>query len=96
MKEQNIGSTTSNEMLEVIRRIKVKGLYGTAKKVLGICNQKDTFAIGEGKVELNICAGLSKQLKSVKVQHLAFITDKELLGKLLYDIGNYPTIYLLK
>ena len=67
MKEQNIGSTTSNEMLEVIHRIKVKGLYGTAKKVLGICNQKDTFAIGEGKVELNICAGLRKQLKSVKV-----------------------------
>lgn len=39
MKERNIGSITSKEMLEVIRRIEAKGLYETAKKVLGICNQ---------------------------------------------------------
>ena len=95
-KGRNINSISSKEMLDCIRKVEAKGIYETAKKTLGICNQVFSFAVGEGKADNNICGSLGKQLKSVKVKHLAFITDRALLGKLLNDIDQYPHGILVK
>ncbi len=96
LKNRNVTSITAKELLDVLRKIEAKGLYETTKKVLGICNQIFSFAIGEGKVEINICSGLTKQLMTVKRKNFAFITEKRLLGKLLKDIDGYPHNILTK
>lgn len=86
----------TKEVLECVRKIEAKGLYETCKKILGILNQVFSFAVGEGLTEVNVCGGLSSQLKTVKPKHYAHITDKNLFAQLLNDIDNYPHGLLIK
>ncbi len=95
-KTRSINAITSKEMLECIRKMEAKGILETAKKTLGICSQIFSFAVGEGIVDINICAGLNRQLESAPVKHFAFITDKKLFAKLLSDIDRYPHGVLIK
>ncbi len=95
-KDRDINSITAKEMLDVVRKIEAKKLYETCKKTLGICNQVFSFAIGEGLVEHNICAGLTGQLISVRAVNYAHITDKKEFAELLKKIDLYPHGELIK
>ncbi len=93
---RNISTITAKEMLVCLRKIESKGIYETCKKTLGICNQIFSFAVGEGKTDINICAELGKQLKSVETEQYAHITDKKAFGELLRKIDDYPHGLLVK
>lgn len=88
-KNRDINTITAKEMLECMRKMEKKGIIETTKKTLGICSQVFSFALGEGQVNANICAGLGKQLKTAKSKHYPYITDRAKLGALLRAIDNY-------
>ena len=80
---------TAPELLEVLRKIEVRGAFETAHRVKGICGQVFRYAIAEGKAERDPSQDLKGALTPVKVTNMAAITEPKKIGALLRAIDDY-------
>ena len=84
-----ISSITSPELLQVLRRIEIMGLYETAHRVRAICGQVFRYAIVIGRSERDPSADLKEALISVRSTPFPAITDPSEVGGLLRAINGY-------
>jgi len=84
-----IAEVTTPELLRVLRRIEDRGALETAHRAKANCGQVFRYAIATGRAERDISADLKGALPPVKVEHMASVTDPELVGPLLRVLDGY-------
>jgi integrase len=84
-----IAEVTAPELLKVLRRIEDRGALETAHRAKANCGQVFRYAIATGRAERDISADLKGALPPVKVEHMASVTDPELVGPLLRVLDGY-------
>jgi integrase len=84
-----IAEVTAPELLRVLRRIEDRGALETAHRAKTNCGQVFRYAIATGRAERDISADLKGALPPVKVEHMASVTDPELVGPLLRVLDGY-------
>jgi integrase len=84
-----IAEVTAPELLKVLRRIESRGALETAHRARASCGQVFRYAIATGRAERDISADLKGALPPVKTEHMASVTDPELVGPLLRVLDGY-------
>jgi integrase len=87
-----IAEITSQELLQVLRRIEASGHIDMAHRVNQICGQIFRYGIAVGICENDPTAGLKGALKSYPGKHWATITKPAEIGILLRVIDTYPHV----
>ena len=85
-----IKTITAPQMLEILRRIEMRGALEVARRVRGICSQIFRYAIACGFGDQDPAAPLVSALARPPKKHYASITDPKKIGQLLRDIDYYP------
>lgn len=84
-----ISEITTPELLDLLRRIEIKGKYETVHRLKSLCSQFWRYAISTGRAERDIAADLRGCLKPSKVKHHPAIIKPEDLGQLLRAADEY-------
>lgn len=84
------------ELLAVLRRLEARGTIETAHRVKQICGQIFRYAVVTGRAESDPSTPLSGALASVKVKHMAAITDRKEVAGLLRAIEDYHGSFIVK
>lgn len=80
---------TSQDVLQVSRRMQDRGAQESAHRIKQICGQVLRYAVGEGFAERDVTADIRGNLKPVDKGHYAAITKPEKVGPLLRAIDSY-------
>jgi integrase len=95
-----ISAIEADELLEVIRRVEVRGALDSAHRCLGTSSQIFRYAIATSRAKRNPAADLRGALPPVQDNHLPSITDPAKVGELLRAIdkykGNFATCCALR
>jgi integrase len=78
-----------SEILDVAKRIVDRGALETARRVVRIIKQVLTHAVLIGEIKHNPAQDIGRALPSVRVKHMAAITDPAEVGALLRAIEGY-------
>ncbi len=84
-----ISDITAPKLLDVLRKIEVRGALDTAHRTLQVCGQIFRYAIATGRAERDISSDLRGALVPVKSKNYASITDPNEIGILLQNIDEY-------
>jgi integrase len=76
-------------LLEVLRRVELRGAIDTAHRLYQNCGQVWRYAAATGRVERDITSDLKGALPPAADTHLAAITEPRSIGELLRNINNY-------
>jgi integrase len=86
-----IAEINAPEVLSMLRVVEAKGTLDTAQRLMRICGQIFMYGIATGRAERNPVPDLRGALKTPKVEHYAFLKERDLpeyLSKLsAYDGG---------
>jgi integrase len=77
------------KVLEVLRKMELRGVLDTVRKCKGDISQIMCYAIATGRAEYDPCPSLNAALKKAEVKHMAAITDPVKIGELLRAIADY-------
>lgn len=77
------------DLLEVLRKIEVRGRYETANRLRGTLGSLFRYAIATGRADRDPASDLRGALIQPQVQHHAAITDLAAVGALLRAIDGY-------
>jgi integrase len=77
------------KVLEVLRKMELRGVFDTVRKAKGDISQIICYAIATGRAEYDPCPSLNAALKKGDVKHMAAITDPVMVGELLRSIDAY-------
>ena len=81
---------TTQDFLEVLRKVENRGRLETAHRLAQICGQVARFARLSGIIRYDPVQGISEVLKPAKEKHQATITNPAEVGRLLSIIETYP------
>jgi integrase len=87
--KRQIAEITAPELLEVIRKIELRGAIETAHKNLQICGQIFRYAIATSRITYNVSADLYRALTPMVSSHFASLHDPKRIGELLRAIDAY-------
>ena len=76
-------------LFNIIEKIQEDGKYETGKCINTLCSMIFRYGVAKGYCDQDITQHYRGMLKSVKVTHLATLTDPKEIGKLLKDIQAY-------
>ncbi len=91
-----ISAITAPEILETLQRIEDRGAIETAHRAHQNCSQVFRYAIATGRATYNPAPDLKGALSPVKSNHLAAITDPQIIGDLLRAIDSYQGSFVTK
>ncbi len=93
-----ISAITTQDVLRTIRIVEERGAVESARRVRMHISQVFDYAsiLGIEGVVGNPARGLNKALQKTEIRHMAAITDKEELARLLQDIDRYQGGYTTK
>lgn len=77
------------EILEVLRKVEVRGRHETANRLRGTLSTLFRYAIATGRAQHDPASDLRGALITPKVKHRAAITDPNKVGQLLRAIDGY-------
>lgn len=80
---------TASDVLNVVRRVEARGARDSARRILLICRQVLSFAVGESMVVHNVAAHLNDNLAPVESNNYAAIIDPTRFAALLRAIDGY-------
>jgi hypothetical protein len=84
-----INEITSQDVLEVLRKIEARGAVDTSHRCLQYCGQIFRDAVSTGRVSHDVCADLRDALSPAVHEHRACLTDPSDVGGLLRAIDDY-------
>jgi integrase len=91
---------TAPELLDVIRRVKERGLLDTAHRLRMTCGQVFRYGIQTGRCVRDISSDLRGAIPPNQKEHFAAITEEKEFGALLRDLwayqGHFATCCALK
>lgn len=87
--QRPISKITSPELLQVLRRIEIRGRRETCHRAKQRCGQVFRYAIATGRAERDVAADLRGALAPVITNHHAAITHPAAIGELLRSIDGY-------
>ena len=95
-----IGKITAADLLGVLRKIEVRGIFETAHRAKQRCGQVFRYAISTGRASHDVTADLRSALAPVVTTNHAALTEPARVGELLRAIDGYrgvaATRYALK
>jgi len=91
-----INEITAPELLQVMRRIEVRGVIDTLHRVLQNCGQIFRYGIATGRCDRDPSGDLRGALTPVKSKHHASITDPKEIGQLLRAIDDYQGSFVVR
>ena len=91
-----IASISAHELLEMLRKMEIKGRYETAKRLRSTCSQIFRYAIATARAERDVAADLRGALIAPKPTHRAAITNGSGAGGLLRAIDAFEGQSLTK
>jgi integrase len=98
--KKNIAQIKPPELLEVIKRIKERGVLETAHRAMGNCGQVFRYGVQTGKCERDITYDLRGALPQPIRGHMASLTEPKDVKRLLQSFeaftGSYPVLCALK
>jgi integrase len=83
------GEVTAVELLEVLRRVEVRGALETAHRIKQICGQVFRYALATGRASRDPSSDLRGALPPVKETHHAAITKPAEVAALLVALNGY-------
>ncbi|NKJ02961.1 tyrosine-type recombinase/integrase [Novosphingobium sp. SG707] len=95
--DRPITELTAPELLDVLRKIELRGRHETANRLRSTFGTIFRYAIVTGRAQYDVSANLKGALVTPKTKHYAAVTDPDILGGLLRAINAYdgqPTIRL--
>lgn len=95
--DRPITELTAPELLDVLRKIELRGRHETANRLRSTFGTIFRYAIVTGRAQYDVSANLKGALVTPKTKHFAAVTDPDILGGLLRAINAYdgqPTIRL--
>lgn len=87
--DRPIADLTAPELLEVLRKVEVRGRYETANRLRSTFGTIFRFAIVTGRAERDVSADLRGALIAPKPQHRAAILEPKALGGLLRAVDAH-------
>lgn len=84
-----IADLTAPELLEVLRKVEVRGRYETANRLRSTFGTIFRYAIVTGRAQRDVSADLRGALITPKTQHRAAILEPKALGGLLRAVDAY-------
>lgn len=87
--ERPITELTAPELLDVLRKIELRGRHETANRLRSTFGTIFRYAIATGRAQYDVSANLKGALVTPKTTHRAAITDPDILGGLLRAIDAY-------
>lgn len=84
-----IEDVTAPELLDIIRRVKDRGLLDTAHRLRMTAGQVFRYGIQTGRCARDISADLRGAIPPNQKEHFAAITDEKEFGQLLRDVWGY-------
>lgn len=96
--DRPITELTAPELLDVLRKIELRGRHETANRLRSTFGTIFRYAIVTGRAQYDVSANLKGALVTPKTKHYAAVTDPDILGGLLRAINAYdgqPTIRLV-
>jgi integrase len=91
-----VGEITAVELLEVLRRVEVRGALETAHRIKQICGQVFRYAIATGRARRDLSADLRGALPPVKEKHHAALTKPADVAALLRSISGYEGSFVVR
>ena len=83
-----IAEVTPPQLLEVVRRIEVRGALETAHRALSNCGQVLRYAVATGRAQRDTTQDLRGALPSVKSVHFASVTDPKKVARIAQGYGR--------
>ena len=93
---QPIAEVTALDMIEVVRKIEMRGAAYTSKRVRSECSSVFGYAIAHGDVERNPAEDIKGAMPATKTTHFASIQDPKKVGALLAAIDGYDGHFVTK
>src|SRR4051812_8776421 len=87
--ERPIAKVTALELLDVLRKIEMRGKYESARRLRSTCGMVFRYAIATGRAERDPSVDLRGALTTPKVKHRAAILDPNAIGALLRAIDGF-------
>jgi integrase len=87
--QRPIGTISSPELLELLRKIEAAGVIPLAHRVMQDCGRIFRYAIATGRAERDIAADLRGALPPAVSTHYATITEPRIVGRLLHALWEY-------
>ena len=77
------------DLLQTIRRIEARNIFGTSKKAAQLCSSVLQYAIAMGIIEIDPIPSIRILLKPHRVVHRAACIEPEKFGKILHTIQSF-------
>lgn len=87
--DRPITELTAPELLDVLRKIELRGRHETANRLCSTSGTIFRYAIVTGRAQYDVSANLKGALVTPKTKHYAAVTDPDILGGLLRAINAY-------
>ena len=88
-----IAEITAPQVLEVVRRIKDRGVLETAHRALGNCGQVFRYGVQTGRCVRDVTFDLRGALPPTVVKHMASFTEPKDVARLLRSFDSYTGSY---
>jgi integrase len=88
--DRPISEITAPELLEVLRKMELRGTVDTAHRCLQYCGQIFRYAIATGRASHDVSADLRGALKPAIHGHMASLSKPSDIAGLLVAIDSYP------
>ncbi|WP_045837254.1 integrase arm-type DNA-binding domain-containing protein [Hyphomicrobium sp. 99] len=87
--DRDVGSISSADVLQALRRVEVKGHHETARRLRSVIGSVFRYAIATARIENDPTIALRGALTTPKVRHRPAVTSAIELGRLLRAIDTY-------
>ncbi len=87
--DRDVGSISSADVLQALRRVEVKGHHETARRLRSVVGSVFRYAIATARIENDPTIALRGALTTPKVRHRPAITSASEFGRLLRAIDTY-------
>ncbi|HVZ03560.1 tyrosine-type recombinase/integrase, partial [Hyphomicrobium sp.] len=87
--DRDVKSISSADVLQVLRRVEVKGHHETARRLRSVIGSVFRYAIATARIENDPTIALRGALTTPKVHHRPAVTSAPELGRLLRAIDTY-------
>ena len=94
--DRPVNEISASEILSVLRKIKSRGRYETARRLRSTCGMVFRYAIASGKAVRDPSVDLRDALTAPRVTHRAAIVDPREIGGLLRAIDGYDGLPLTR
>ncbi|MDQ1919402.1 tyrosine-type recombinase/integrase [Massilia pseudoviolaceinigra] len=84
-----ISEITAPQLLEVVRRIEMRGALETAHRAMSNCGQVFRYAVATGRATRDPSGDLRGALPPVRGEHFAAVTEPQQVGAILRSLDAY-------